>query len=146
MVIFFWQVDINNWQVNIKIWQVNITIWQIMAEIWHHRFIINRENIKLRVQTARDLNISRLKISNIFLDLRNLLFSIFVRPDKITYPLSLTSLWWHISAITCQIIMSTSQIFMLTCQLFMLTCQIIMSTCRKISSQLVAKYLIFISC
>ena len=54
--------------------------------------------------------------------------------------------WWHISAITCQIIRLTCQIFMLTCQLFMLTCQIIMSTCLKISSQLVAKYLIFISC
>ena len=57
-----------------------------------------------------------------------------------------TCLWWHISAIACQIIISTCQIFMLTCQLFMLTCQIIMSTCLKISSQLVAKYLIFISC
>ena len=33
-------------------------------------------------------------------------------------------LWWHISAITCQMIMST-------CQLFMLTCQIIMSICQK---------------
>ena len=39
--------------------------------------------------------------------------------------------WWHISAITCQIIMSTCQIFMLTCQLFMMTCQIIMLTCQK---------------
>ena len=41
-------------------------------------------------------------------------------------------LWWHISAITCQIIMSTCQIIMSTCQIFMLTCQIIMSTCQKI--------------
>ena len=43
------------------------------------------------------------------------------------------TVWWHISAITCQIItcMLTCQIFMLTCQLFMLTCQIIMSTCQK---------------
>ena len=40
-------------------------------------------------------------------------------------------LWWPISAITCQIIMSTCHIFMLTCQLFMLTCQILMSTCQK---------------
>ena len=31
-------------------------------------------------------------------------------------------LWWHISAITCQIfIMSSSQIFLLTCQIFMLS-------------------------
>ena len=41
-------------------------------------------------------------------------------------------LWWHISAITCQIIMSTCQKIMSTCQIFMLTCQIIMSTCQKI--------------
>ena len=74
-MIFFWQVDIiiwqvniNNWQVNIKIWQVDIIIWQVMAEICHHSFVINRENIK----TARDLNISRLKVSDIFIDLRNL--------------------------------------------------------------------------
>ena len=40
-------------------------------------------------------------------------------------------LGWHISAITCQIIMSTCLIFTLTCQLFMLTCEIIMSTCQK---------------
>ena len=33
-------------------------------------------------------------------------------------------LWWHISAITCQIIMMTCQIFMLTCQIFMLTCHL----------------------
>ena len=33
-------------------------------------------------------------------------------------------LWWHISAITCQIIMLTCQIFMLTCQIFMLTCHL----------------------
>ena len=39
-------------------------------------------------------------------------------------------LWWHISAITCQIIMLTCQIFMLTCQIFMLTCQIFMLTCH----------------
>ena len=37
VMIFFWQVDINNWQVNIKIWQVDIIIWQVMAEICHHR-------------------------------------------------------------------------------------------------------------
>ena len=55
--------------------------------------------------------------------------------------------WWPISAYTCQIIMSTCQIFMLTCQLFILTCQIIIyRIVRKISPQLVAKYLIFISC
>ena len=40
-------------------------------------------------------------------------------------------IWWHISDITCQIIMSTCQIFMLTFQLFMSTCQIIMSACQK---------------
>ena len=39
--------------------------------------------------------------------------------------------WWHISAITCQIMMSTCQIFMSSCQLSILTCQIIMSTCQK---------------
>ena len=38
--------------------------------------------------------------------------------------------WWHISAITCQIMISTCQIFMLTCQLFMLTCQIFILTCH----------------
>ena len=32
--------------------------------------------------------------------------------------------WWHFSAITCQMIM-------LTCQLFISTCQIIMSNCQK---------------
>ena len=32
-------------------------------------------------------------------------------------------LWWPISAITCQIIMSTSQIFMLTCLIIMSICQ-----------------------
>ena len=54
---------------------------------------------------------------------------------------SISLLWWHTSAITCQIIMltcqifmSSCQIFMLTCQLFMLTFQIIMSTCQKIMS------------
>ena len=41
------------------------------------------------------------------------------------------SLFWHISALTCQIIMSICQIFLLTFQLFMLTCQIIVSTCQK---------------
>ena len=41
-------------------------------------------------------------------------------------------IWWHISAITCQINMSTCQIIMSTCQIFMFTCQIIMSTCQKI--------------
>ena len=51
---------------------------------------------------------------------RNFMFSRFI-----------TKLWWHISAITCQIIMSTCRIFMLTRQLFMLTCQIIMPTCQK---------------
>ena len=40
------------------------------------------------------------------------------------------AVWWHISAITCQIIMLTCQIFMLTCQIFMLTCQIFMLTCH----------------
>ena len=39
-------------------------------------------------------------------------------------------LWWHISAITCQIIMLTCQIFMSSCQIFMLTCQIFMLTCH----------------
>ena len=33
-------------------------------------------------------------------------------------------LWWHTSAITCQIIMLTCQIFMSTCQIMMLTCQL----------------------
>ena len=33
-------------------------------------------------------------------------------------------LWWHISVITCQILIST-------CQMFMLTCQFIMSTRQK---------------
>ena len=40
-------------------------------------------------------------------------------------------LWWHISAITCQIIVSICQLSMLTCRLFMSTYQIIMSTCQK---------------
>ena len=40
-------------------------------------------------------------------------------------------LWWHISATSCQIIMSTCQIFLLTCQFFMSTCQIIISTYQK---------------
>ena len=43
----------------------------------------------------------------------------------------ISRVWWHIYAITCQIIMSSFQIFMLTCQLFMSTCQMIMSTCQK---------------
>ena len=34
-----------------------------------------------------------------------------------------TWIWWHISAITCHLIMSTSQNFMLTCQIIMSTCQ-----------------------
>ena len=49
-----------------------------MAEICHHSFVINCENIKLRAQTARDLNISRLKVSDIFLDLRNLFCLVFL--------------------------------------------------------------------
>ena len=32
--------------------------------------------------------------------------------------------WWHISAISCQIIMLSCQIFMLTYQIFMLTCHL----------------------
>ena len=44
-------------------------------------------------------------------------------------------LWWHISAITCQIIMLTCQIIMLTCQIFMLTCQIFMLTCHLFPPQ-----------
>ena len=31
-----------------------------------------------------------------------------------------TWIWWHISAITCHLIMSTSQNFMLTCQIILL--------------------------
>ena len=43
--------------------------------------------------------------------------------------LSKQELWWHISAITCLIIMSTCQIFFLTCQLFMTTCQML---CQRV--------------
>ena len=32
--------------------------------------------------------------------------------------------WWHISATTCQILMSSCQIFMLTCQIIVLTSHI----------------------
>ena len=39
-------------------------------------------------------------------------------------------LWWHISVITCQIIMLICQIFMSSCQIIMLTCQIFMSSCQ----------------
>ena len=45
VMIFFWQVDINNWQVdinkwqvNIKIWHVDIIIWQVMADITTHHW------------------------------------------------------------------------------------------------------------
>ena len=44
---------------------------------------------------------------------------------------SIELLWRHISAITCQIIMSICQIFMFTCQLFMSSCQVILSTYQK---------------
>ena len=57
---------------------------------------------------------------------------------------TIETLWWHISAINCQKIMSTCQIFMLTCQLFMSICQIIiMSTCQIIMStcQIIVCYL-----
>ena len=37
-------------------------------------------------------------------------------------------IWWHISAITCQIIMLTCQIFMSSCQIFLLNCHIFMIT------------------
>ena len=53
------------------------------------------------------------------------------RERRVPILCNLSHLWWHISAINCQIIMSTCQIFMLTCQLFMSTSQIIMSTCQK---------------
>ena len=48
------------------------------------------------------------------------------------YKLRITCIyiWWHTSAITCQIIMLTCQIFMSSCQIFMLTCQIFMLTCH----------------
>ena len=48
-------------------------------------------------------------------------------------PKLISFVWWHISAITCQIIMSTCQIFMLTCQLhvFISTCHIFMSTFQE---------------
>ena len=46
------------------------------------------------------------------------------------YVSPVTNVWWHISATTCQIIMSTCQIFMSTCQIFMSTCQIFLSTCQ----------------
>ena len=49
-----------------------------MAEICHNSFVINRENIKLRAQTVTDLNISRLKVSDFFLDLRNLFCLVFL--------------------------------------------------------------------
>ena len=44
-----------------------------------------------------------------------------------------TYLWWHISAITCQIIMLACQIFISSCQIFILTCQIFMLTCVQVS-------------
>ena len=44
--------------------------------------------------------------------------------DTFFYPLTyliFSCVWWHTSAITCQIIILTCQIFMLTCQIFVLT-------------------------
>ena len=40
-------------------------------------------------------------------------------------------LWWHTSAITCQIDMLTCQISMLSCRIFMLTCHLFI--CWKIN-------------
>ena len=40
---------------------------------------------------------------------------------------------WHISATTCQIIMSTSQIFMSSYQIYMLICQIFILTCHLLN-------------
>ena len=52
--------------------------------------------------------------------------------------------WWHTSAITCQIIMLTCQIFMSSCQIFMLTCK---SLCWLVTYSFVRKWiLITFSC
>ena len=48
-----------------------------------------------------------------------------------SYRKSYNFIQWHISVITCQIIMSTCQIFMSTRQIFLSNCQIILSTCQK---------------
>ena len=44
--------------------------------------------------------------------------------------------WWHTSAITCQIIMLTCQIFMSYCQIFILTC---ISLCWLVTYSFVRK-------
>ena len=64
----------------------------------------------------------RLSIANYDLNFRKhtIITQILKLPEKIH-----TILWWHISVITCQIIMSTYQISMSTRQLFMSTCQIL---------------------
>ena len=50
--------------------------------------------------------------------------------------------WWHTSAITCQIIIHamTCQIFMSYCQIIMSTCQKMMSTCQKMMSTCLIVY------
>ena len=47
------------------------------------------------------------------------------------YKYSDPSLWWHISAITCQIVMSNCQIFVLTYYFIILTCHLFI--CYKIN-------------
>ena len=57
------------------------------------------------------------------------LFDVFLK-QKLNTSFYIALIWWHTSAITCQIIKLTCQIFMLSCQIFMLTCQIFMLTCH----------------
>ena len=100
-----------------------------------HFFLFLLKALSQMVETKTSLEwlYSRESFTRIFV------FTIYLRREKNSFTQFTTKVWWHISAISRQIMMSTCQIFMLTCQLFMLTCE-------KISPQLEAKYLIFIYC
>ena len=55
-------------------------------------------------------------------------FFMFDIAYKIIYINFSRNVWWHISEITCQVIILTCLIFMSSCQIFMLTCRILMLT------------------
>ena len=71
-------VDLSDNDADLSDNYVDLSDIKLIEVICHHSFVINRENIKLRARTARDLNISRLKVSDIFIDLRNLYCFVFL--------------------------------------------------------------------
>ena len=78
---------------------------------------------ELLAQIKLELSVNR-KVSE------NQIIAAVMRLQVLDAQFSMGFLWWHTSAITCQIIMFTCQNFMSSCQIFMLAYQIFMLTCH----------------